>query len=97
MSNLNDEVCEYNSTPTTEHFAAKNGNGFVYHRSDCSLGEVKIYYGGSDAPGSKCRPYLHPVLADIVHNKGFDGGAPGNHYWTYEEIKAYLVNNEKKI
>ena len=77
MNSFNEEVCEYNSILITENFAAKNitedVTEDVYHRSDCSLGEVKIYYGGSDAPGSKCRSWLHPVLANIVHNKGFDG------------------------
>jgi hypothetical protein len=29
MSNLNEKVCEYNSTPITENFAAKNGGGII--------------------------------------------------------------------
>jgi hypothetical protein len=34
--------------------AEKNGDGIVYHRSDCSLGYVRMYGGGGDMDGSVC-------------------------------------------
>jgi len=34
--------------------ADKNGDGIVYHRSDCSLGYVRMYGAGGDLPGSAC-------------------------------------------
>ena len=89
MSNLNDEVCEYNSTPTTEHFAAKNGGGIVYHRSDCSSGLVRMYRDGGDGQGSACGAWISQDMARIVHDNGFKGGAPGDHNWTFYELANY--------
>jgi len=34
--------------------AEKNGDGIVYHRSDCSPGYVRMYGGGGDMDGSVC-------------------------------------------
>jgi hypothetical protein len=86
MSNFNDEVCEYNSTPTTENFAAKNGNDIVYHRSDCGRGFVRMYGNGGDWPGSVCGAWLHQDYAKIVHDDGFNGGKPGDHNWNIDNI-----------
>jgi hypothetical protein len=86
MSNFNDEVCEFNPTPTNEHFAAKNGGGIVYHRSDCGNESVRMYASGGDWSGSACGSWLDPELTKIVHNVGFKNGAPGDHNWTYCEL-----------
>ena len=95
MSNLNDEVCEYNSTPTTENFAAKNGDGFVYHRSDCSSGLVKMYGNGGDWVNKECGRWLDPDFIKIVHERGFKGGEAGDHNWTHDELIAESGPNYK--
>jgi hypothetical protein len=38
--------------------ADKNGDGFVYHRSDCSPGYVRMYGAGGDWDGSRCETFL---------------------------------------
>ena len=90
MSNFNDEVCEYNSTPVTENFAGRNGNCIVFHRSDCSEeGTVRWYKNGGDATGSECRHWLSDEMALTVREKGFKGGAPGDHNWRFDELANY--------
>jgi len=39
--------------------AERNGDGIVYHRSDCSEGNVRYYYEGGDSilGGSACAPW----------------------------------------
>ena len=90
MSNLNDEVCEYNSTPTTEHFAGRNGWGVVYHRSDSSRGNTRWYGMGGEMSGSKCWGWIDAQQSDVVHYNGFQGAGPGDHNWTIEEINSVL-------
>ena len=34
--------------------AAKNGDGIVFHRSDCSEGKVRLYPNGGDGNCSVC-------------------------------------------
>jgi hypothetical protein len=91
MSNFNDEVCEFNSTPTNEHFAAKNGGEIVYHRSDCGTNGVRFYGNGGDWDGSTCWDWgLGQDMIDVVHNKGFNNGSPGDHNWTLYELADYM-------
>jgi hypothetical protein len=89
MSNFNDEVCEYNSTPTTEDFAAKNGNCIVFHKSDCSEGRVRWYNNGGNARASECGYWLPDKMSDLVHGKSFQGLAIGDHNWTFDELANY--------
>jgi hypothetical protein len=49
--------------------APRNGGGIVYHRSDCSYGNVRFYGVGGDGPGSICGGWLtFKWQADIVHS-----------------------------
>ena len=49
--------------------APRNGGGIVYHRSDCSYGNVRFYGVGGDGPGSICGGWLtFRWQADIVHS-----------------------------
>jgi hypothetical protein len=48
--------------------ADRNGNGIVYHRSDCSSGYVRFYGFGGDGPCSKCDKWgVADWLIDIIH------------------------------
>jgi hypothetical protein len=89
MSNFNDDVCEYNSTPTTENFAAKNGQCIVFHKSDCSEGKVRWYNNGGNAKPSDCGYWLPDKMLHIVRDRNFQGGAPGDHNWTFDELANY--------
>jgi hypothetical protein len=70
MSNFNDEVCEFNSTPTTENFAGQNGYGIVYHKSNCSEGYVRWYFNGGNAPGSTCGKWIPDSKINMIHRGG---------------------------
>jgi hypothetical protein len=49
--------------------ADKNGDGIVYHRSDCSLGYVRWYGLGGDAPGSTCETWgLSDEALQYIHD-----------------------------
>lgn len=49
--------------------APRNGGGIVYHRSDCSDGNVRFYGVGGEGPGSICGSWLaFRWQADIVHS-----------------------------
>lgn len=49
--------------------APRNGGGIVYHRSDCSYGNVRFYGFGGDGSGSICAGWLtFPWQMDIVHS-----------------------------
>ncbi len=49
--------------------ADKNGDGIVYHRSDCSLGYVRSYGAGGDWPGSVCGTWgLSDKAIQYIHD-----------------------------
>lgn len=58
--------------------AGKNGDGIVYHRSDCSPGFVRMYGGGGDWSGSACGKWLSPLAIKTVWN--------ADHNWRIDEI-----------
>ena len=60
--------------------APKNGDGLVYHRSDCSPGHVRVYGGGGDFRGSTCGQWLAPEMIKVIWRGN------GNHNWRYDEI-----------
>ena len=74
---------------STEIFEGKNGWGIVYHRSDCSFPNVRSQGVGGQFEGSADEEWLLDNLVMVVYNKGFTGGAPGDHNWTHDEI----INN----
>ncbi len=41
--------------------AGKNGDGFVYHRSDCGYPNVRLYGCGGDCPGSNCGYWVSTI------------------------------------
>ena len=72
--------------------AEKNGDGIVYHRSDCSLGYVRMYGGGGDMDGSVCgtwgltdkaiqyihdHPEINHRLEDVVGREWDEEVVPG--------------------
>jgi hypothetical protein len=66
--------------------APRNGGGIVYHRSDCSYGNVRFYGFGGDGPGSACGTWaLAPYQRDIIHS--FD--------WNFrtEDLTAVHINS----
>ena len=49
--------------------ADKNGDGIVYHRSDCSLGNVRWYGAGGDWSGSTCDSWgLNDKALQYIHD-----------------------------
>jgi hypothetical protein len=49
--------------------ADKNGDGFVYHRSDCSPGYVRMYGAGGDWDGSTCETWgLNDRALQYIHD-----------------------------
>ena len=40
--------------PVQAHAAPNNGDGIVYHRSDCGAYNVRYYYAGGRSSGSSC-------------------------------------------
>jgi hypothetical protein len=49
--------------------ADKNGNGIVYHRSDCGDDYVRMYFFGGDAPGSCCDTWgLNSQAIRYIHD-----------------------------
>jgi len=49
--------------------ADKNGDGFVYHRSDCSPGYVRLYGAGGDWDGSSCQTFaLNDKALQYIHD-----------------------------
>jgi len=49
--------------------ADKNGDGFVYHRSDCSPGYVRMYGAGGDWSGSTCETWgLNDRALQYIHD-----------------------------
>ena len=78
----------------------KNGNGPVYHGSDCGPGRVKIIQDGGAGAESECdQDTVHPDLMQIVWDvlkAGEDVLLPcygfHPHYWTLDELKeAYKI------
>jgi hypothetical protein len=88
MSNFNEEVCEYNSTPVNENFAPnRRGVGNVFHRStDCpDPYQVKLYPNGGFYGEGYCVNMSDDMLK-IIDSYDYN--------WTIEEINAEL---SKKI
>jgi hypothetical protein len=49
--------------------AEKNGDGIVYHRSDCGDANVRMYGGGGDCSGSICAPWgLSSEAIKYIHD-----------------------------
>ena len=67
--------------------ADKNGDGFVYHRSDCSPGYVRMYGAGGDWPGSTCETWgLNDKALQFIHDHPEQN-------WPVEEIWAMEFND----
>ncbi len=91
MSNFNTEVCELNLEEVREDFAANNGWGFVYHKSNCKWPNTRQYLLGGRLPGSDCGEWtaIYPNInyhpATLVHDCG------DNHNWSVDELAAGTV------
>lgn len=71
--------------------ARRNGNNFVYHRSDCGYPNVRMYSSGGDGPGSACgywvdtllqlsagSPVTKPNLFNLIYTKLVTNGTMEN-------------------
>ena len=80
--------------------ADKNGDGIVYHRSDCSLGYVRMYGAGGDMPGSTCGTWgLTDRAIQYIHdhpeeNHRFEDVV--GREWE-EEVAPVIIDIGKKI
>ena len=81
--------------------AAKNGDGIVYHRSDCGYPNVRFYGGGGadGFSGSKCGIWgLDPVVSRIVWYANSPGNKNDNNFsGTGHNWSSYELNKEGGI
>ena len=64
--------------PVQAQAAGKNGDGIVYHRSDCGAFGMRQYGGGGDWAGGACGYWLNTQMGQIVWSE--------DHNWTIWEI-----------
>ena len=70
--------------------AAKNGDGIVYHCSDCGENYVRYYGFGGDGPGSRCDTHgLSPQAIKYIHEH-----PEINHRW--EDMMKFDADLTKK-
>ena len=79
--------------------AAKNGDGIVYHPSNCGYPNVRFYGFGGDASGSKCGIWgVGPVLSIIIWYANSPGNYNDNNYrGTGHNWSSYELNKEDGI
>jgi hypothetical protein len=94
MSNFNDEVCEYNSTPVNENF----GYYDLYGKGDCKyplIARGESHYRDIDRCWRRldkklygCREPSDKWISDIVHNKPVivNDKKVDNYNWELHEI-----------
>jgi hypothetical protein len=59
-----------NFIASTANAAPHNGHFFIYHRSDCGEGEVRIYNDGGRGPGGPCGAWTFTKFeAQVVHSE----------------------------
>ena len=59
-------------TANTALAADNNGHGFVYHRSDCSPGWVRVYGDGGRWDGSACGQWLSEFAMQVIHTTDYN-------------------------
>lgn len=52
------EIYSYTAGTITRSEGTKNGDGLVYHRSDCGYPNVRMYGFGGDGPGTACGQWV---------------------------------------
>ena len=67
--------------PGQAQAAPRNGDGVVYHPSDCGRWNVRFYGYGGDGNGSACGYWLRGELLGALWNSG-----DRNHNYTQNEI-----------
>lgn len=89
-------ILSINFITNTALAAPNNGYGFVYHRSDCSPGEVNIYGNGGRWGGLGCGKWLSEFAMEVIHTTDYNFNVDqltclGNqfsfqYYWTNYKI-----------
>ena len=61
-------------TTNTALAADNNGHGFVYHRSDCSPGYVRVYGDGGRGDGNffGCGQFLSEFAIEVIHTTDYN-------------------------
>ena len=61
-------------TADTALAADNNGHGFVYHRSDCSPGYVRVYGDGGRGDGNffGCGQFLSEFAMEVIHTTDYN-------------------------
>jgi hypothetical protein len=61
-------------TANTALAADNNGHGFVYHRSDCSPGYVRVYGDGGRGDGNffGCGQFLSEFAMEVIHTTDYN-------------------------
>ena len=61
-------------TANTALAADNNGHGFVYHRSDCSPGYVRVYGDGGRGDGNffGCGQFLSEFAIEVIHTTDYN-------------------------
>ena len=106
MSNFNDEVCEYNSTPVTENF----GYGFGFGKGQCTYPEIgtrndfewnysdRCWIRNSGQNAWPCKNYGKD-FADVVHYTPvtLNGVKENNYLWDGDDIRTAFIKGKEKI
>ena len=108
MSNFNDEVCEYNSTPVNENFCRYYGTtgytkahciypqvGSTYYRDYCNYEKGRLY--SLNNGDINCVDELYKGMADVVHNSQVEGAGKGDYIWSNLEISEALHKGKDKV
>jgi hypothetical protein len=70
-------------TPTVGTTAPRNGDGIVFHHSDCGFPYVRYYSDGGDSRGSSCGNWVRYEAEQVIWYNG-------DHNWTIAELEERL-------
>ena len=67
-------IFSINFITNTTSAADNNGHGFVYHRSDCSPGYVRVYGDGGRGDGNffGCGQFLSEFAMEVIHTTDYN-------------------------
>ena len=111
MSNFNEEVCEYNSTPVNENFCTPGYKDWGYTTAGCKYPEVREmqywqmcnglerreWSKGGVADLGKCTYMENSSYADVVHNTPVKDVQQGDYIWNKWDIYAALKQGKDTV